>query len=54
MKKDKQRYTTVQITKEISSHIRDFCKVNGLVASSVTETLWTNYISSSMSGSIVL
>lgn len=54
MKKDKRQYTTVQITKEINNHIRDFCKINGLVASSVTETLWANYISSSVSGSIVL
>ncbi len=54
MKKDKQHYTTVQITKEINNHIRGFCKENGLVASSVTEMLWANYISSSMSGSIVL
>ena len=54
MKKEKQHYTTVQITKEINNHIRDFCKENGLVASSVTEMLWAKYISSSMSGSIVL
>lgn len=54
MKKDKQQYTTVQITKEINNHIRHFCKDNGLVASSVTEMLWANYISSSVSGSIVL
>lgn len=54
MKKDKQYYTTVQITKEINNHIREFCKTNGLVASSVTEMLWAKHISSSMSGSIVL
>jgi hypothetical protein len=54
MKKDKQYYTTVQITKEINNHIREFCKLNGLVASSVTEMLWSKHISSSMSGSIVL
>jgi hypothetical protein len=54
MKKDKQNYTTVQITKEMSTHIREFCKLNGLVASSTTERLWSNYISSSMSGSVAL
>lgn len=54
MKKDKQYYTTVQITKEINNHIREFCKTNGLVASSVTEMLWAKHISSSMSGSIIL
>jgi len=54
MKKDKQYYTTVQIKKEINTHIRDFCKENGLVASSVTEMLWAKYISSSVSGSLVL
>ena len=54
MKKDKQHYTTVQITKEINTHIREFCKLNGLVISATTERLWSNYISSSMSGIIVL
>ena len=54
MRKDKHSYTTVQITKEINQHIREFCKLNGFVASTITEKLWSNFISSSASGSIVL
>jgi hypothetical protein len=48
----KYDYTTIQITKEINKHIREFCKLNGFVASTITEKLWANHISSSMSGSI--
>jgi hypothetical protein len=54
MRKNKEQYTTVQITKEINQHIREFCKLNGFVASTITEKLWSKHISSSMSGSIVL
>jgi hypothetical protein len=54
MRKDKHSYTTVQITKEINTHIREFCKINGLIASTITEKLWSNFISSSATGSITL
>jgi hypothetical protein len=47
-----QKYTTIQIRKEINEHIREFCKKYGIVASTVTENYWINKISGSMSGSI--
>lgn len=54
MAKNKQLYTTIQITKEINNHIRQFCIDNGLIASTITERLWSHFISSSVSGSILL
>jgi len=54
MKKDKHQYTTIQVSKEINKHIREFCIKNGRVASTLTEQLWVHYISSSASGSIIL
>jgi desulfoferrodoxin (superoxide reductase-like protein) len=54
MKRKKQPYTTIQVSKEINKHIREFCKIHGLVASTLTEQHWIRYISSSMSGSISL
>jgi predicted DNA-binding transcriptional regulator len=54
MKKDKNQYTTIQVSKNINTHIREFCTKNGLVASTLTERLWVHYISSSVSGSIIL
>ena len=52
MKKKKQPNTTIQVSKEINKHIREFCKVRGLIASTLTDQYWIGYISSSMSGSI--
>jgi predicted DNA-binding transcriptional regulator len=54
MKRKKQPNTTIQVSKEINKHIREFCKVRGLIASTLTEQYWIGYISSSMSGSISL
>jgi len=54
MAKKKQPYTTIQITKEINHHIREFCKFHGFIAGTITEKLWSNFISSSMSGSTSL
>lgn len=54
MRKDKHLYTTIQISKEINKSIRDFCIKNGRIASTVTERMWSQYISASMSGSIIL
>lgn len=54
MKKDKHKYTTIQISKEINKHIREFCSKNFVNAGPLTEHLWSDYISSSMSGSISL
>jgi hypothetical protein len=54
MKKKNTQYTTIQVSKEINKHIREFCKVHGLVASTLTEQYWMGKISSSMSGSIFL
>lgn len=48
------KYTTIQIRKEIAQHIKNFCKEKGLVASTLTENYWIGVISSSMSGSLIL
>jgi hypothetical protein len=54
MRKNKHKYTTIQISKEINSHIREFCNRNFVNAGPLTERLWANHISSSASGSISL
>jgi len=54
MRKNKNNYTTIQVSKEINKYIREFCIQNGLVAGTLTERLWVRYISSSVSGSITL
>ena len=54
MRKDKHQYTTIQISKEINRHIREFCKQNLTNAGPLTERLWANHISSSASGRISL
>ena len=54
MRKDKHKYTTIQVSKEINKHIREFCKTNFVNAGPLTERLWSNHISSSVSGSISL
>jgi hypothetical protein len=40
-------YTTIQVTKEINKHIKEYCKSHGLVASAITERLWLQVISGS-------
>lgn len=52
MAKDKHSYTTIQVSKELNRQIRKFCEINGYVSSTLTERIWRDYISSSMSGSI--
>jgi hypothetical protein len=54
MKKKKNQYTTIQVSKEINKCIREFCVNNGYIAGTLTERLWVQYISSSVSGSIFL
>jgi hypothetical protein len=54
MRKDKHKYTTIQVSKEINKHIREFCEKNFMNAGPLTERLWVNHISSSVSGSISL
>ena len=54
MKKEKHKYTAIQVSKEINQHIRKFCVEKGAIASTLTERLWVDYISSSASGSIFL
>lgn len=54
MKKEKNKYTTIQVSSDINEHIRDFCTRFGLKASAVTENYWVSLISSSVSGSVVL
>jgi hypothetical protein len=49
---DNQRYTTIQIRKEINEHIREFCKKHGIIASTTTENYWLSRISGSMSSSL--
>ena len=54
MRKDKHKYTTIQVSKEINKYIREFCTKNFLNAGPLTERLWKDHISSSVSGSIFL
>jgi len=54
MRKNKHHYTTIQVSKEINAHIREFCNKNFVNAGPLTEHLWSNYISASASGSIFL
>jgi len=51
-KKANLEYTTIQIRKDINSHVRRLCREYGWIASSVTENYWLGLISASMSGSI--
>lgn len=51
-RKKPTKYTTIQIRKEINELIRELCKTNGWVASTMTERYWLTEISASMSGSI--
>jgi|APGre2960657505_1045072.scaffolds.fasta_scaffold21833_4 hypothetical protein len=53
MAKKKNIYTTIQITKKLNKHIKLFCEEHELLTSKLTETFWSNLISSSMTGSIV-
>lgn len=48
MKKRQHAYTTIQVTKEVNKHIKEFCKRYNVNASTITEMMWENYISSSL------
>lgn len=41
-------YTTIQVTKQINKHIKEYCKTHGLVAANITERLWAQVISGSI------
>lgn len=47
MNPHKNPYTTIQIKKELNVHIKNFCKKYKVNASTITELMWANYISSS-------
>jgi hypothetical protein len=47
----KSIYTTIQVRRDINTHIRKICKERGWLASTLTENFWLGVISSSMSGS---
>lgn len=51
-KKANLEYTTIQIRKDINTHIRKLCKEYGWIAATVTENYWVGLISASMSGSV--
>jgi len=52
--KKQTKYTTIQIRKDINEHIRELCKQNGWIASTITEKYWVGLISASMTGSITI
>ena len=54
MKKEKNKYTTIQVSSDVNEHIREFCNRYGLKDSSITENYWVSLISASVSGSVVL
>lgn len=48
MRKRQHTYTTIQVTKEVNKHIKEFCKKYNVNASTITEAMWENFISSSL------
>jgi hypothetical protein len=52
--KDKSKYTTIQIRREINEHVRKLCRERGWLASTFTEQYWLGMISASMSGSLTV
>lgn len=52
MANKKTKYTTIQVRRDINELIRELCKQNGWVASTITERHWIGLISASMSGSL--
>jgi hypothetical protein len=48
---DTNKYSTIQIKKELSELVSKYCKDKGLKISFVTEQYWIGILSSSMSGS---
>lgn len=53
-KKNKNKYTTIQISTSVNDHIRTLCNRYGLRATTVTERYWMSLVTASMSGSISL
>lgn len=47
-KKESKLYTTIQIDKNIADEIRGWCKMNNIIISKQTETLWVQFLSASM------
>jgi hypothetical protein len=47
-KKESKQYTTIQIDKNIADEIRGWCKINNIIISKQTETLWVQFLSASM------
>lgn len=54
MAKQKTKYTTIQIRRDINELVRKLCKEQGWVAATITERYWIGLISSSMSGSFTV
>lgn len=48
-KRNRKKYTTIQIKLDIARIIREFCLENGKSISGTTEMLWRSHISSSFS-----
>lgn len=47
MKRTTHGYTTIQVKKDVNKLIREFCVKYNVNASTITEMMWENYISSS-------
>jgi hypothetical protein len=53
MKNKTNKYTTIQIRKDLNEFVRQLCLENEWVSSTKTEEFWLGLISASMSGSIL-
>jgi hypothetical protein len=47
-KKENKQYTTIQIDRTIAQEIRNWCRLNNIIVSKQTQTLWIQFISASM------
>jgi hypothetical protein len=47
-KKESKQYTTIQMDRTIAQEIRNWCKLNNIIVSKQTQTLWIQFISASV------
>jgi len=47
-RKTANKYTTIQMRRDVHTEVRQFCNARGHSISGMTEVLWMNYMSSSM------
>lgn len=50
--KKSQKYTTIQVNKDVNILIKNLCQQYGLVAAKITENYWMSLVTASLSGSL--